>query len=95
MKCANCKEEAVYIYRLTSAKSINYCKKDLPKFLDERRRAGLLETTSDYKAMLVEGQKSIAIVYSEPVVEDVEEPIDEPVVEAPKVTKKAAKKKAE
>jgi hypothetical protein len=91
MKCANCKEEAVYIYRLTSAKSINYCKKDLPKFLDERRKAGLLETTSDYKAMLVEGQKSIAVVYDEPVAELVEEL----VVEAPKVEKKAAKKKAE
>lgn len=91
MKCANCKEEAVYIYRLTSAKSINYCKKDLPKFLDERRKAGLLETTSDYKAMLVEGQKTIAVTYDKPVAEAV----DEPVVEAPKATKKAAKKKAE
>ena len=45
MKCANCAEQASYEYRVTKNKSLFYCGKDLPKFLEERKRAGLLKIT--------------------------------------------------
>ncbi|CAB4167041.1 hypothetical protein UFOVP964_140 [uncultured Caudovirales phage] len=91
MKCANCTSDAVYTYSITPGYSIAYCKKDLPKFLDDRRKAGFLQTTAEYKAQLVEGQKSIAV---QPTV--VEEPLEEEpvIIEVVKPVKKAAKKKA-
>ena len=45
MKCSNCDRDAMYIYRLTKTTEILYCAKDLPKFLEERRKAGLLNIT--------------------------------------------------
>ena len=97
MKCANCQEDAVYIYKLTSEKSIAYCKQDLPKFLDERRKAGLLETTNGYKELLVEGQKTLAVVIAEPVAVEESPFVEEQelVDEETTSVKKAAKKKAE
>jgi len=81
MKCANCKNDASYIYRITFEKSLYYCKKDLPRFLEERRRAGFLDIPKDPKLT---------------VTETVEEPIlDELTEETEKPKKKAAKKKAE
>lgn len=81
MKCANCKNDALYLYRITFEKSLYYCKKDLPKFLDERRKAGFLDIPKEPKAV---------------VTEPVEEPILDELIEEPeKPKKKAAKKKAE
>ena len=48
MKCANCDKNALYMYRMTRNKALYYCGKDLPKFLDERRRAGLLAITEEF-----------------------------------------------
>jgi hypothetical protein len=48
MKCANCDRDALFEYRLTQKKSIFYCGKDLPGFLEERRKAGLLQITSAF-----------------------------------------------
>lgn len=45
MKCANCDRDALFEYRLTQKKSIFYCGKDLPGFLEERKKAGLLAIT--------------------------------------------------
>ena len=45
MKCANCDKPAMFEYRITQTKSIFYCGKDLPGFLEERRKAGLLTIT--------------------------------------------------
>lgn len=45
MKCANCAEQASYEYRVTKTNSLFYCGKDLPKFLEERKKAGLLKIT--------------------------------------------------
>lgn len=45
MLCANCDKPAMFEYRITQDKSIFYCGKDLPKFLEERRKAGLLTIT--------------------------------------------------
>lgn len=48
MKCANCDRDAMFEYRVTLNKSIFYCGKDLPSFLEERKRAGLLKITTAY-----------------------------------------------
>ena len=45
MKCANCDREAMYEYKMTQTKSTFYCGKDLPKFLEARKNAGLLTLT--------------------------------------------------
>jgi len=45
MKCANCSNDALYVYRITKTKSLYYCGKDLPGFLEDRRKAGLLNIT--------------------------------------------------
>jgi hypothetical protein len=48
MKCANCEKQAMFEYRLTQETSIFYCGKDLPSFLEERKKAGLLTITEAY-----------------------------------------------
>ena len=48
MKCANCSNDAMYIYRITKLESIYYCGRDLPRFLEERRKAGLLNITEAF-----------------------------------------------
>ena len=49
MKCANCDKQAMFEYRVTQAYSIFYCGNDLPSFLEERKKAGLLTITEAYK----------------------------------------------
>lgn len=88
MKCANCNNDAVYVYRITEGKFTPYCTKDLPKFLESRRKAGLLETTEDHDSLVTEGLKTLIKIPETTQPEEVA-----PVVE--KVVKKAAKKKAE
>ena len=89
MSCEVCKGPSLYIYRITDKIGINYCDGCLPKFLVERKKAGLLETTDGYKSAVEEGLKNITTTPAP--VEDTA-----PVVEelAP-VKKKAASKKAE
>jgi len=85
MKCSNCDKDALYEYKITLKNSVFYCGKDLPKFLDARKRAGLLTLTEKHAE---EKETAIAALSTETVVEKTlteEEP-------APK--KKAAKKKA-
>ena len=48
MKCANCENNASYEYKITKGSSLFYCGKDLPNFLDERRKAGLLTITEKF-----------------------------------------------
>lgn len=83
MKCANCKDVAAYEYRLTDKKSIFYCNKHLPSFLETAKKAGLLTKTDEFKTALEEGLKNISI------------PTEPETVETPKPKKKATKKKAE
>jgi hypothetical protein len=59
MKCANCDKDAQYVYRLTAQKSILYCAKDLPKFLEPRLKAGLLELTTSHKELIEEALPNI------------------------------------
>jgi hypothetical protein len=107
MKCANCDNDAYYIYRITDQVFTPYCEKDLPKFLDSRRKAGLLETTATYQnivssepkattADVTEEPTTEAPIVEEPVIEEpvVEEPVTEaPVTEETKTVKKTAKSK--
>ena len=53
MKCANCANQASYEYRVTTKKSVFYCGKDLPKFLEERKKAGLLKITPEFTAQMM------------------------------------------
>jgi hypothetical protein len=46
MKCVNCDDISLYEYRLVQDKSLFYCGKHLPKFLDGMRKAGNLPTTT-------------------------------------------------
>ena len=48
MKCANCSKDAMYVYRITKTNSVYYCGKDLPSFLEDRRKAGLLNITEAF-----------------------------------------------
>lgn len=99
MKCANCNRDAAYEYKLNLKRSIFYCTKDLPSFLEKARKAGLLTMTDSYKSALEEGLKNIAVVPEvkpEPVVEP--EVIEEPkptTTPKKKTTKKAATKNAD
>jgi len=87
MTCANCDKPSHYVYRLTKEVGVHYCPNHLPQFLDKRKRAGLLETTEQWKA---DRADSLTAISSIPEVAIKAE------VEAPKVAKKkAAPKKAE
>jgi hypothetical protein len=78
MKCANCDKDALFEYRITKNKSVFYCGKDLPKFLEERKKAGLLKITPAF----TEAKESAL------------EQLSPEIVEEPKPVKKAVKKKA-
>ena len=90
MKCSNCNKDALYEYKVTLKNSVFYCAKDLPKFLDARKRAGLLTLTEKHAE---EKETAIAALSTETVVE---EPVVEKTLteEEPAPKKKAAKKKA-
>ena len=82
--CANCSDSATYIYEISEAHTILYCGTHLPKFLNDRKNAGTLKTTSEavqeksgaFEALAPKSSKksSKAVVEEVPVVE-------EPVVE--------------
>jgi hypothetical protein len=86
MSCANCTAEALFEYKLTPEVSVFYCGKHLPKFLNERKKAGLLHITESFTASSAEALEALAPVE----VEDSE--VSE---EDSNTKKKAAKKKAE
>ncbi len=79
MKCANCKNDAFYIYKLNEDSQILYCKKHLPRFLEPLRRAGNLETTAAFKQKAKETRQILN--YGSVLPETVEEPVVEAVVE--------------
>lgn len=84
MKCVNCDKTALFEYKLTQKKSVFYCNADLPKFLDERKRAGLLTITQEYKDASKSALETVAFEPTAP---------EEPVVVKPK--KKTTKKSTE
>lgn len=90
MTCANCASTALYAYNLTPTKAVFYCGKHLPRFLEARRKAGLLALTPAHQEQLdsalaaLSKPKKAKKKVEEPVVEEpTEEPIAEPVAEEP------------
>lgn len=88
MKCSNCESNASFEYRITLNKSVFYCGKDLPKFLEARKKAGLLKLTEQYK----QDAKDAIEVLTIPTPEVVSE--TEPETKAPKKKKASTKKSA-
>lgn len=88
MKCANCDEQSLYEYKLVQDKSIFYCGKHLPKFLDNLRKAGNLSTTqhltesmeealdilsTDTKTKKKKASKEESVAAEEPVFQEINE----------------------
>lgn len=46
-KCANCRDTAVYAYKVSESVSIDYCASHLPKFLASQKAAGLLTPVAE------------------------------------------------
>ena len=70
VKCANCKDDATYEYKVTLKNSVFYCGKDLPKFLESRKKAMLIATTDAYAKASEEALAVLEIKASEPVAEE-------------------------
>ena len=49
MNCINCDRRAMFEYKISKVESILYCGKCLPSFLNDRKKAGLLTITEEYK----------------------------------------------
>lgn len=82
-KCANCVNEAPYLYTITPTFSIPYCSKHVPKFLLSELKAGNLHvnTVEEVPAKVKAARaKAAAVVEEAPVEPVVEEPV---VVEEP------------
>lgn len=75
VKCVNCSRDALYTYQVSSSYVIHYCQSHLPKFLINKRNAGLLPLI--VPAPIVEPPKPSKKkeVVEEPVVE--ETPVEE------------------
>ena len=81
MKCANCSNDAAYIYQPDENSEIAYCVKDVPNFLVPRLKAGHLKKVESFKDAVKDAIDALPKV-------------EEPVVEEEKVptTKKSVKK---
>lgn len=79
--CANCTSESAWIYEITPSHTIPYCSMHLPKFLNNRKNAGLLKRSDEmvqeqsdaFEALAPKSSKktSKATVEEAPVVEEV------------------------
>jgi hypothetical protein len=87
MKCANCNEDALYVYNITTTKGTSYCGEHLPRFLEARKKAGLLKTTDSLKSKQDDALQILSGSVDAPLVEETPPP-------APRA-QKAAKKTAE
>lgn len=92
MKCANCKKEAVWIFDDRGAANQFFCDADLPWFLRNRAKTGMLKKVAEPAAV------EPVVVVEPPVVEDTDpevkaelEQTEEPTTE--EAPKKKGKKK--
>lgn len=76
IKCANCAEDALYVYAVNPAFPTYYCPKDLPGFLKDQKAAGHLQRVVEEPVVeeVLEPAPKASKKKAEPVVE-------EPVVE--------------
>jgi len=51
----------MYVYRITKTESVYYCGKDLPSFLEDRRKAGLLNITEAFTEAKEEVVETLSI----------------------------------
>jgi len=80
VKCANCSNDALYVYQVTESFGINYCQYHLPRFLHDQRNGGLLAAPvqSEPELPVVEEApktKKKAVAEETPVVDEV--PLEE------------------
>ena len=77
--CANCTNDSVWIYEITPSHTIPYCSTHLPKFLNDRKNAGLLkrseemvqEQSNAFEALATKSSKKASkTAAEEPVVEE-------------------------
>jgi len=90
MKCANCSNQAAYVYEPTAGHVIPYCIADIPSFLKPQLKAGYLKKAEGFDDFLTEAVNTAneSVKEIEPVIEPVIE--EEPVKKAP--VKKTSKK---
>jgi hypothetical protein len=80
--CANCTSESAWIYEITPSHTIPYCSIHLPKFLNDRKNAGLLKRSDEmiqeqsdaFEALAPKSSKKSSkatVVEEAPVVEEV------------------------
>lgn len=66
MKCINCDLRAMFEYKISKVESILYCGKCLPSFLNDRKKAGLLTITEEYKEDQASALKALAPETTDP-----------------------------
>ena len=79
--CVNCTNDSVWTYEITPSQTIPYCSLHLPRFLSDRKNAGLLKRSDEmiqeqsdaFEALAPKSSKktSKAVVEETPVVEEV------------------------
>jgi len=79
--CVNCTNDSVWTYEITPSQTIPYCSLHLPRFLNDRKNAGLLKRSDEmvqeqsdaFEALAPKSSKktSKAVVEETPVVEEV------------------------
>lgn len=74
MNCANCTDEALYVYQGPGSPKIAYCTKCLPSFLREQAKAGTLQTTDIFDSLR---EQVTARLLPEEVTEDPAEPSED------------------
>lgn len=74
--CANCSNEALYTYQITSTYQVHYCQYHLPRFLTNKKNAGQLPLMTPIQVAeepKSSKKKSAPVVEEEPVVTEVVE----------------------
>ena len=77
MLCAHCSNPALFIYEITPDVNVKYCDNHLPRFLEPRKKAGLLKTTDEWQKGLEDISQTLAVpsTVSEPQEEVVSEEV--------------------
>jgi hypothetical protein len=93
VKCANCDNEALYVYDVPATDTVYFCSVHLPRFLRKQAESGLLPTTDAYAVKQAQIAEILAPVEEAPVEEPV---VEEPAAEEPTVAKpRTSRKKAD
>jgi predicted oxidoreductase len=84
--CANCTETAAYVYEISETHTIDYCETHLPRFLVDRKNAGLLKSPDFLTEARAEALDILSSKNAKKKKSAVEEAVvEEPLVEVPVV----------